>query len=286
MTLVRRLRLGARLGACFAVVLVLLGVVVAIGVIALQRQSDSAGRVRDLQTLRKQVDEQKYYDGDISGWQIAYAWDAYRLGPQQAVDPKSDNRAGFLADADLLKTLLAGTRTDLMTGDEQAIFADLQQQWASFFDYDTQIAALFGKGQIDAGNKLILGASYDIYYKIVQGTDKLVGSVAARAEQATRQAQSSAAAARNAMLIAFALAVLAAVVLTVIVTRSVVRPAGRVMGALRSIASGNLGVRLDDTGQDELSDMARAVDTAAQGVRATIVEISDDARRRRTRCTG
>src|SRR4051794_20162450 len=56
MALVRRLRLGARLGASFAVVLVLLGVVVAIGAIALQRQSDSAGEVRDLQTLLRQVD--------------------------------------------------------------------------------------------------------------------------------------------------------------------------------------------------------------------------------------
>src|SRR5690348_4760091 len=56
MALVRRLRLGARLGASFAIILVLLGVVVAIGAIALQHQSDSAGDVRALQTLRRQVD--------------------------------------------------------------------------------------------------------------------------------------------------------------------------------------------------------------------------------------
>ncbi|WP_433383729.1 methyl-accepting chemotaxis protein [Actinoplanes sp. CA-142083] len=256
----------------------LLGVVVAIAVVALQRQSDSTAKVRDLQVLRKQVDEQKYYDADISGWQLAYAWDVYRLNPQKAVDPKSDNRAGYLADVELLKTLLDETRTDLMTGEEKTIFADLQQQWVSYFDYDDQISGAFGKGQVEQGNALILGPSYEIYYKIVEGTNKLVTSVATRAEATTRSAQSSAAAARDATLIAFAVAVIAAILLTAVVTRSVVRPAGRVMVALRSIASGDLGVRLNDSGSDELSDMARAVDTAAEGVRATIVEISDDAR--------
>jgi len=278
MTLVRRLRLGARLGACFALVLVLLGVVVAIGAIALQRQSDSAGRVRDLQTLRRQVDDQKYYDGDISGWQVAYAWDVYRLGPQKAVDPSSDNRKGFLTDADLLKKLLTDTRTDLMTDAERTAFARLQQSWASYFDYDTQIAAAFGQGQVSKGNDLILGPSYTIYYKIVQDTQALVDSVTARVEKATRTAQSSAAAARDGMLIAFAVAVLIAITLTLIVTRSVVRPAGRVILALQSIAAGNLGARLGDNGNDEIADMARAVDTAAEGIRAAMVEISDEAR--------
>ena len=278
MDFVRRLRLGARLGACFAVVLVLLGVVVAIGAIALQRQSGSAGAVRELQTLRRQVDEQKYYDGDISGWQIAYAWDVYRLSPQKAVDPASDNRAGFLKDAALLKQLLTETRTDLMTASERATFDQLTTLWQSFFDYDDQISAAFGKGQIGKGNELILGPSYDIYYKIVSSTEALVTSVSGRAEKTTTSAQKSAATARDAMLIAFGLAVVAAVVLTVIVTRSVVRPAGRVIQALQSIAAGDLGVRVGDTGADELADMARAVDTAAEGVRAAIVEISDDAR--------
>ena len=279
MALVRRLRLGARLGACFAVVLALLGVVVAIGAIALQRQSESAGEMRDLQTLRGQVDEQKYYDGDISGWQVAYAWDVYRLSPQKAVDPASDNRKGFLADAELLKKLLTETRTDLMTGAEKATFARLQQSWASFFDYDTKIVAAFGQGKVSKGNDLILGPSYSVYYKIVQDTQALVDSVAARAQKATKTAQSSAAAARDGMLIAFAVAVVAAIGLTLIVTRSVVRPAGRVIQALQSIAAGNLAVRLGDTGKDEIADMAGAVDTAAGGVREAMVEISDEAQK-------
>jgi len=278
MTLVRRLRLGVRLGACFALVLLLRAVAVLIGAIALQRQSDSAGRVRDLQTLRGQVDEQKYYDGDISGWQVAYAWDVYRLSPQKAVDPSSDNRKGFLADAELLKKLLSETRTDVMTGAEKTAFARLQQSWASYLDYDAQIAAAFGQGQVSKGNDLILGPSYDIYFKIVQDTQALVDSVATRVEKATKQAQSSAAAARNWMLIAFVVAVLAAIALTLTLTRSVVRPAGRVIQALQSIASGNLVVRLGDTAQDEIADMARAVDTAAEGVRVAMVEISEEAR--------
>jgi methyl-accepting chemotaxis protein len=278
MTLVRRLRLSARLGACFALVLALLGVVVAIGVFALQRQSSTAGELRDLQTLMREVDEQKYYDGDISGWQVAYAWDVYRLGPAKAVEEKSDNRAGFLADAGKLKALLASTHTGFMTAAERAKFAELTDQWTAFFQFDDRIAAAFRAGQVDKGNGLILGDSYNVYFKVVEITQALVDSVAQRAAKATHAAQAAASRARDAMLAAFAVSVIAAIALSALVTRSVVRPVGRVVGALDAIASGDLSVRVNDGATDEIATMARAVDAASAGVGATILEITGGSR--------
>jgi methyl-accepting chemotaxis protein len=278
MSFVRRLRLGARLGAGFALVLVLLGVAVAIGAVALQRQSSSSGALRDLQELMREVEEQKYYDADISGWQVAYAWDVYRLSPAKAVDAKNENRAGFLADADKLKPLLANTHTGTMTPAEKAKFAELKDLWAQFFQYDDQIVAAFRAGQVGKGNGLILGPSSGVYFKIVESTQALVDSVTSRAGRATRDAQAAAARARDTMLAAFAAAVVAAVALTVIVTRSVVRPAGRVVGALDGIAAGDLTVRVGDGANDEIAGMARAVDSAAGSLGATILEITDGAR--------
>ena len=277
MTFVRRLRLPVRLGASFALVLVLLGIVVAIGVFSLQNQSASAGKLRDLQILMHQVDEQKYYDGDVSGWQVAYAWDAYRIGAAKAVDPASDNRAGFLADAEKLKTLLGDTRTDLMTDAERATFGTARELWDKFFEYDTRIAGLYAEGKAKQADDLILGDSYDVYFKIVEATDALVRSVTGRADAAATEAQHAAGTARNIMLVGLVLAVVAAVLLTVLVTRSVVGPVGRVIGALRAMAGGDLGSRVGDPGTDELAEMARAVDEAAEGVRGAIAEISANA---------
>ncbi|MBU2665180.1 methyl-accepting chemotaxis protein [Actinoplanes bogorensis] len=272
------MRLRPRLAACFGVVLVLLGVVVGIGVGALHRQSDSAGKLRDLQVLMHQVDEQKFRDGDISGWQVAYAWDAYRIGAVKAVDPASDNRKGFLASAGELRTLLSSTRTDLMTDPERALFAQLTEQWTKYFAADNQAVAQFAANRINAGNAIVLGPGYEIYYKIVELTDALVKSVVTRVDQTALDAQRSTSSARTGMLVGFLIAALAAVLLTALVTRSVTAPMSRVGDALRGLAGGDLSVRVGDASHDEVGDMARAAEAAADGVRATVVTISDDAR--------
>jgi methyl-accepting chemotaxis protein len=279
MAILRRLKLGGRLSMAFAVVLVMLGVAVAIGVAGLNRQSDAAAEVQSLQRLLHQVDEQKYYDGDISGWQVAYAWDAYRLGPVVAADPKSDNRAGFLADKEKLLALLKATDTGSMTADERKIFDTLVDTWNQYFEADMRIAAAYAAKDIAGGDKILLGPGYDLYFVIVEGTDKLVASVTARAERATRAAQDSAAAARDWLIIAFALAVAAAVLLTLAVTRSVTRPVGHLIRTLQSLASGDLTVRADTSGSDEIAVMGRAVDEAITGVRGTVVEIVENGAR-------
>ncbi|MEV4352694.1 methyl-accepting chemotaxis protein [Actinoplanes sp. NPDC049596] len=278
MTFVRRLRLRSRLAACFAVVLVLLGVVVGIGVVALHRQSESAGKMRELQQLMHRVDEQKFLNGDISGWQIAYAWDVYRLGHTTAVKATTDNRAGFLADKKLVEAALAGMPTGSMTDGEKATFAEITDQWEQYWAADDKVVAAFAKNDVEAGNAVILGAGYDIYYKIVQLTDTLVASVTARAEKTASDAQNSTGDARTTMILGFVLAAIAAVLLVLMVTRSVTAPLGRVVGALHALAQGNLAVRVDDRTADEAGDMARAADAAAEGLRQTVTTISGDAR--------
>jgi methyl-accepting chemotaxis protein len=275
MAMLRRLRLGGRLSMAFAVVLAMLGVAVAIGVVGLNRQSRAATEVQSLQRLLHQVDEQKYYDGDISGWQIAYAWDTYRLDPVTAVDPKTDNRAGFLADKQKLLDLLAATDIGSMTTDEKKIFDTLVSTWNDYFDADLRAVAAFAKRDIAGGNKIILGPGYDLYFVIVGGTDKLVASVTARAEAATDDARDQAATARNWLIVAFGLAVVIAVLLTVAVTRSVTAPVGRLIRALQAMAGGDLTVSADTSGSDEIAVMGRAVDEAITGVRTTVVEIAE-----------
>ncbi|WIM98833.1 methyl-accepting chemotaxis protein [Actinoplanes oblitus] len=281
MALLRRLRLAGRLAVAFAIVLVLLGVAVAVGAVGLNRQSDTAAKVQSLQRLLHQVDEQKYYDADISGWQVAYVWDAYRLGGPQAVDPASDNRAGFLADQQKLVELLKSTDTGAMSADERKMFADLSSNWDKYFQADLQAAALYAKGDLKGGDKVILGPGYELYFVIVEGTDKLVASVTERAAEATTTARRQAATARNTMIVVFLLSVAAAVLLTVLVTRSMTRPIGRLVQALQAMARGDLTVRADTAGQDEIAVMGRAVDEAVAGIRGTVAEIAENGSRLR-----
>ncbi|MBG0561049.1 methyl-accepting chemotaxis protein [Actinoplanes aureus] len=279
MAILRRLRLAGRLGVAFTAVLVLLGVAVGVGAVGLNHQSESAGRLRTLLHLMHQVDEQKFYNADISGWQLAYAWDVYRLDPKTAVDPANPNRAGFLTDVDLLKKLLAETDVSAMTTAERAVFEDLRTRWDDFLKADEQIAALYAAGQVKEGNALLLGNSYDLYFKIVEGTNQLIASVTQRADAAAQEARDEAASVRNTMIVVFVLAAAAALLFTIAVTRSVVRPADQLVRALQGMARGDLTIRVDTTGTDEMAAMGRAVGDAITGVRATVVEIMEDGNR-------
>ncbi|WP_430786177.1 methyl-accepting chemotaxis protein [Actinoplanes sp. G11-F43] len=276
MSILRRMRLAGRLGSAFLIVLLLLGVAVGIGAWGLTRQAASADELQRLQHLMHQVDEQKYYNGDISGWQVAYVWDTRRLTPRAAVEPASENRAGFLADMEKIKKLLAETDTASMTGTERAVFSSLGGLWDEFKAADDQMVALYAAGRVDEGDKVLLDSSYAIYYKINEATDTLVASVTDRADQAAEDARAEAATTRTTMIVVFLVAVAAAVLLTVLVTRSVAGPVGHLVEVLHAMARGDLTVRADTTGGDELAVMGRAVDEAVAGVRATVTEIVEN----------
>ncbi|WP_433831832.1 methyl-accepting chemotaxis protein [Actinoplanes sp. CA-015351] len=279
MAILRRLRLAGRLGTAFLVVLALLGVAVGIGAVGLTRQQHATEKLHRLQALMRQVDEQKFYNADVSGWQLAVAWDAYRIGYAKAVDPDEVNRAGFLTSAAALKKLLTEVDTGAMTDAERAYFDEITGQWDKYFEADDQVIALYTAGQIAEGNAIILGAGYDVYYKIVEDTDALVGSVTARASTAAQDARAEASSLRTVMIVVSVLAIAAALLFSIAVTRSVVVPVTRLVKALRGMAKGDLTVRVDTSGNDEMADMGRAVDEAITGVRATVVEIIENGSR-------
>jgi methyl-accepting chemotaxis protein len=276
MAILRRMRLAGRLGGAFLIVLLLLGAAVGVGAWGLTRQTESAEGLKDLQHLMHQVDEQKYYNGDISGWQIAYVWDTRRMPPAKAVDPKSDNRAGFLADFELLRKLLGETNVSIMTDAERTEFEALRGLWDDFKAIDDQMVALYAAGRVDDGDALLLSDSYAIYFKIIEATGKLVTSVVGRADRSVQDAQDEAAFLRTTMIVVFLVSVATALLFTVAVTRSVTGPVGRLVDVLRGMARGDLTLRADTTGDDEIAVMGRAVDEAVAGVRATVAEIVEN----------
>src|SRR2546421_2876147 len=196
----RGLRLGRRLSIAFALVIVLFGSGLLVAWAQLRSQSTALDGVRDLQTVMHELDQQKYYDADISGWQVAYEWDAYRIGPAKAVDPAAENRAGFLADAQKLKELLAGTHTEFLTPAERDQFSQLAGLWENYWSVDDQIVAALRAGHPAQADGLILGPSYDVYFKIAKITDGLAGSVQARTDAAVGSAGAGTAPPRDLLL--------------------------------------------------------------------------------------
>ncbi|ATE55447.1 methyl-accepting chemotaxis protein [Actinosynnema pretiosum] len=273
----RRLRLGARLGAGFTAVTVVLSGASVAAVLGVGDQQASAARERQVRDLVRAADLIKFYDADISGWQVAYAWDARRLSPAEAVAPSSANRAGFLADKAKLADVLASVPTERLTDAERETFTRIDAAWKKYFTADDQAAAAYARGAVDEGDAIVLGPGYEIYFAIVQDTDALIGQLTERL--ATDQAAAEAAAATliTWVVVALVAAIALAALLAFAVTRSITAPLGRTVGALRRVAEGDLTATPTPEGGDEVAEADRALAEAVDNTRAAVTALSNGA---------
>jgi methyl-accepting chemotaxis protein len=278
--LLRRFRLRTRLLGSFGVLSVLLAAVTFLGVYQAGQQQKTTADVGRLATLSHTVMELKFRNTDISGWQIAYAWDASTMGGRAATEDSASNRKGFLDSAAQQDKEIAAVPVRDLAPSEAALFATIKDNLAKFMDTDKQIVALYRQdtpASIKQGNDLVLGPGYEVYYKVTDATSKLIESVDKRSAAAQKQASSLAAQTRTLMIVGLVLALVVAVVLALIITASVVEPARKVAAGLRTLADRDLSAKLDDAGTDEMADMAQAFNEASAAMRSALTGVGERA---------
>jgi methyl-accepting chemotaxis protein len=223
-----------------------------------------------------EVQQIEYYDGDVSGWQVAYAWDARRIGPQAAVAADNGNRAGFLSDAKLLKTELTKVPTGVLTPAEASTFATLVADWGTFFAFDDQVVALYQQNTpagTDAADALILGDSYNVYFDILKKTGELKKSLQQREAAATAAASAQQTSTTRTMLIAVVVGALAVLAISVVVVRRILRPLTAVAAVAGAMAEGDLTRVTGVDRRDELGRTAAALDAAQQSLRTVLSSV-------------
>jgi methyl-accepting chemotaxis protein len=251
-------------------------VVGAFALVGLRSGGEARDKVIALTSALSHTQQIEYYNGDVSGWQVAYAWDARRIGPAAAVQPDNGNRAGYLTDSAALVEELTKMPTEVLTAEEAAIFATITADWDKFFAFDDQIAALYAQdtpASTDAADALILGDSYDVYFHIIELTGELRKSVDARLAAAAEAAEAQQAGTTRIMIAAGVLGALAVLAIALAVVRRIVRPLGAVTAVATAMAQGDLtrtsGVRQND----EVGRMAEALDAAQESLRAVLASV-------------
>jgi methyl-accepting chemotaxis protein len=237
---------------------------------------DTRAEVDALGDARSHTQQIEYYNGDVSGWQTAYAWDARRIGPVEAVKPDAGNRAGFLADADALRAELEEMPVDVLTDKEAAAFATIKANWDKFFAFDDKAVALYNQNtpaSTDAADALILGDSYNVYFEIIDLTTKLRKSVEARLAKATEAADHQQATTTRIMIAAIVVGALVVLGIAFVVTRRIVRPLIAVVEVARAMATGDLTRRTGVTSHDEVGRAAAALDEAQDSLRAVMSSV-------------
>jgi methyl-accepting chemotaxis protein len=278
--LLRRLRLRNRLLGSFGVLCALITVVTWLGVYESGQQEKITGQVGRLAALNRSVMQLKFRNTDLSGWQIAYAWDATKLGGRAAVEDQSPNRKGFLESAAAQDEEVAGVPVGDLSSSERALFTSIKDNLQKFMDTDKQIVELYRQNTpagVKQGDDLVLGPGFEIYFKVVDDTSKLTESVAKRSADAQAEATAAAKQGRTMMISGFALALVLALVLALIITTSIVDPVRRVAAGLRRLADRDMSTTLEDKGADEMAEMAHAFNDATAAMRDALTGVGERA---------
>jgi methyl-accepting chemotaxis protein len=250
------------------------------GVAGLHKANNGLHRVNELAHAFEDVQRMEYYNADLSGWQVSYAWDVRLFGAPAAVDENSHHRTGF---RDLFKQLRADLDafpTDVLTPKEAAAHKRLNTLYDNFGTTDQQIVQLYAKNtpQTTAqADELLMKGAWPIYFDILDVTKEFKDSLAKRADAARSLAERESATATQMMIIAALIGVLAVLLVSIAVIRRIIRPLRSVVAVAGALARGDLtrtsGVRQND----EVGEVAAALDAAQESLRAVLASVVQSA---------
>jgi methyl-accepting chemotaxis protein len=246
------------------------------GLAGLSSSGDARDRVVELSQALDHARQIEFYNTDISGWQLGYAWDVRRLGPVQALDPKSTNRAGYLKDAEEVPAILKAMPTGMLTPREASLVQEMRTSWDKFFAIEERVVSLYQQNtpaSLDAGDALILGDGYDVYYKVIDLATQLRDSVAKHVDQATADAKAQEASTTRLMIIAVAVGALAVLVMSIGVIRRILRPLRAVVAVAGALAEGDLSRSSGVQQNDEVGEVAAALDRAQESLREVLASV-------------
>jgi methyl-accepting chemotaxis protein len=275
-----RFGLRAKVLAVGLVGLVVAVVVGGVAITTLNNLQQLSAQVSRLQVVDAQVREIRFYNSDVSGWQTAYAWEARKAGPREAVQESNANRKGYLDSAAGLKRTLTNMPTSDMTAAERQTFDGIASLWNDFFATDDTIAGLYARGDaasLAKADATVVGPEYDIYFKITEQTSKLVSMVDARMAGTSAQATAAARSARTLVLLLLVLGAVVGTVVALVVSGRVLRAVERVRGALEAMAAGDLTARAEVAQRDEVGQMADSLAVAQESVRSVVEGVASSA---------
>jgi methyl-accepting chemotaxis protein len=252
-----------------------------LGMTSLRHAGTTLDEVNDLHGALSTVQDIETSNSDVTGWQASYAWDTRRIGGAAAVADDNANRAGFLDSADTLRKHLAAMPDGVLTASERDTFATIQDQWNAYFDVDARAVAAYTRNTaagLAAGDDLVLGPGWDVYYKVFTLTGDLRDSLEARTEAASSAAHAQESRAEWVMGIAIALGLVATLLLAFGVSRRIVRPLSAVVGVADALAAGDLTRTTGVSRSDEVGRVAAALDRAVVDLREvmeTVVASAD-----------
>jgi methyl-accepting chemotaxis protein len=260
-----RFKIGTRIALGFAAVLCLMLVVAALGLWGNTRMARTEANLT-LQAKAQQVQSQTLELRRFEKDYLLNMGDA----PKQA-----EYATKWKTSLAALRTMLAelaGLVEDAEHATLGQLTADLDAYTRAFTELEGSVAA--GAVTTPAGGNATLVPVKPMIRRLEDGAQGLAAEASARMAAGLAGRSSGV---RSVLLIAPGLAILVALLIAWRLPRSIVRRIDDTAAATRRLSEGDLGHKLDTSGHDELSQLARAVDAMAQQLSGVIGEVRSGA---------
>jgi methyl-accepting chemotaxis protein len=283
LTMLRKIRIGLRMVASMAVLLILVTGIVAVGLSAMFSQRRATATVQQYRTSTRLAMQVKFRAADFNGWQTAYAFDIVR-GVKGATAETSPSRASFLASASAFRAELSALRSAPLTRFEAATTDAALGLFDQFMTTDQQVFAAFQAADLASrqrAQQLVAGAEIETFGKIAAEVDQLVTSIDREAAAAGTAAAAASRKAAAAMIVSGMAVVVMGVLLALLLIRSITAPLRSLNDRLAEIAGGDgdLTQRINDASRDEIGMAARSFNQFAERVQQLVAEVAAEGQR-------
>jgi methyl-accepting chemotaxis protein len=211
-----------------------------------------------------------------SNWQNITAWKSRVDGGRVAARPASDNVKFYREGVAGFEQLFEVDRSALEPEALESL-ETIESQWGALLGFNEQILELWQAEKLDEGDAVSQGEKWDIYFVLTEALDAFTASV----DQQATDVQAELASTQRSTLVLSALVtavVLAAgALLSWVVSGRIVGGLLSVRGALVQVARGDLTVRPDVRSQDEVGEMADALDSTLTTLRSTFADVAEAA---------
>jgi len=261
------LRIGARLAAAFAFVVILLVAVVSVGLLRLTDLRDQLNLVVDNRYPKVLLATDIKNDVNVIVRNVrAMLIDKNEQSLQKA---SADNAAARIRIGEAMDKL----DKTLQAPETRRILGDLQQSRAPFVADQTEFADLMAAGHREAAVELTLGKMRKDQHAYQQSIDSLVGELGRQFKQASEEGNKGYEFGRLVMLVLGGAAIGLAALMAWIVTRSITRPIGNAVEVAKAVAAGDLRSEIRVETKDEAGELLQALKEMNAGLARIVTEV-------------
>jgi len=265
------LSIGKRLGAAFALVLVLLALLAA-G--ALDRMSRLGERLERIVQVYSQAERQvAIMDTNITKVQRSLRsillTDSKEVVERELAAIAKD-RSAYEAASQLLKPLLT-------TGEAMGLFGKAEEVLQAARAVNTQVMEDIKAGRKREASQLLLGKGAAVNAELNERFQALSGFMADQSARAFAESQSVKRWGLGMILTIALAAIVIAILAAIAITRSITHPIRDFMEILKKVESGNLRVQAKAEGQDEVAALAASLNGSLATLRRTLSEVAQAA---------